>query len=95
MPKKKKNTGFGSPKTFNPMDEMSWCFKRHIYITTEPEVYKGDDGWKMTGNFAIKISQGQKQRLSEYKYNKDNVMDAIFDAYREIYKRNYGKEKQE
>ena len=37
MPKPKKKPGFGSPKTPNPVDEMSWCFSKHIYVTIEPE----------------------------------------------------------
>lgn len=92
MPKPKKKEGFGSPKTPNPDKEMSWCFTKHIYVTVEPEAVMEGRYWKQTGRYAIKIRQGKKERISEFDYTKDTIVDAINDAYRKLYELNYGKE---
>jgi len=91
---KKEPYRLGTPKTDNPMKEMSWCFKNHIKVNVDPEAIYENGGYKMTGRYQIIISQGSRKSASGYIYNKDNVTDAVFDAYRETYKMNNGKEKQ-
>jgi len=96
MPKVKKSPfQLGSPKTDSPMKEMSWCFSRHIKINVEPEAIKEGNEWKMTMRYQLVVNQGNRKRESGYIYTKDNVMDALFDAYRKIYQMNYGKKKEE
>jgi hypothetical protein len=44
--------------------------------------------WKQTGRYAIKIRQGKKERISEFNYTKDTIVDAINEAYRQLYQMN-------
>lgn len=89
MPKKKISPFLlGSPKTDNPMKEMSWCLARHIKVNIEPEAIKEDGYWKMTMRYQIVVSQGNRKNYSGYIFNKDNVTDAVFDAYRKLYQKN-------
>jgi hypothetical protein len=91
MPKPKKKAGFGSPTTENPIEEMSWCFGKNIRILIDPEALKGADGyWKQTGRYRLVVDNAGKRKESDWLYNKDNVVDAVNDLYREIYKRNNG-----
>jgi hypothetical protein len=92
--KKKSPYQLGSPSIPNPMKEMSWCFKNHIKVNVDPEAEFNGSYWKMTGRYQIVISQGNRSKASGFIYNKDNVMDAVFDAYIKTYNLNYGKEKQ-
>lgn len=94
MPKPKKKPGFGSPKTPNPVEEMQYCFSKHIYVTVEPGVVREGRYWKQTGMYAVKIKQGEKERVSDFIYNKDNIVDAVHDTYRKTYEINYGKKKE-
>lgn len=91
---KKKTSPYrlGSPKTDNPMKEMSWCLKNHIKVNVDPEAVKEGRNYKMTGRYQIIVSQGNRKKGSGYIYDKDNVTDAVFDAYRKTYQLNYGKE---
>ena len=95
MPKPKKKPGFGSPKTPNPVDEMLWCFSKHIYVTIEPEAIMDGRYWKQTGKYAVKIRQGKKEKVSEFKYNVDDIVDAVHYTYVQLYEMNYGKETKE
>lgn len=96
MPKKKISPFLlGSPKTDNPIKEMSWCLAHHIKVNIEPEAVKEDGYWKMTMRYQIVVSQGNRKNYSGYIFNKDNVTDAVFDAYRNIYQRNHAKKKEE
>ena len=90
---KKKQSPFrlGTPKTDNPMKEMSWCLKNHIKVNVEPEAKKEGRSWKMTGRYQIIISQGNRSSESGFIYDKNNVTDAVFDAYRKTYQINNGK----
>ena len=92
MPKIKKKA-IASPKTDNPVKEMQWCFKKHIYVTWEPEAILDGGYYKQTGKYRVNIRNGQQEKHSEYIYTGDNIIDAVNDTYREIYKRNYGKRK--
>lgn len=93
MPKIKKNPfQLGSPKTANPMKEMSWCLERHIRVVIDPEAIQQPNGeWKQTSRYQVSIHQGDRIRESGYIYSKDDVQDAVLEAYRQIYKMNYGK----
>jgi hypothetical protein len=96
MPKIKTNPyRLGSPKTANPMKEMSWCFSRHIKVNIEPEAIKEGRDWKMTFMYQLVVTQGDRKSESGYIYTRDNVMDAMYDAYRKIYQMNYGKTTEE
>jgi len=92
MPKNRKRT-IASPKTDNPVKEMQWCFKKHIYVTWEPEAILQGGYYKQTGKYRINIRNGQQLNHSEYIYTGQDIIDAVHDTYREIYKRNYGKRK--
>lgn len=92
MPKIKKKA-IASPKTDNPVKEMQWCFKKHIYVTYEPEAILQGGYYKQTGKYRINIRNGQQVNHSEYIYTGDNIIDAVNDAYRYIYQKNYGKRK--
>lgn len=85
----------GQPKTLNPMKEMSWCLSRHIKVNIEPEAVKTAKGWDTTGRYQLVMSQGNKISKSGYLFNKENVVDAVYDAYRKTYELNYGKETEE
>lgn len=97
MPKIKKSPfQLGSPTTENPVKEMSWCFEHHIRVVVDPEAIKEPNGeWKQTSRYQVSIHQGDRIRESGYIYTKDNVLDAVHEAYRQIYKMNYGKKKEE
>lgn len=97
MPKVKKSPfQLGSPTTDNPVKEMSWCFEHHIRVVVDPEAIKEPNGeWKQTSRYQVSIHQGDRIRESGYIYTKDNVLDAVHEAYRQIYKMNYGKKKEE
>ena len=96
MPRVKKNPyKLGSPRGEHPMEEMSWCFSKHIYVSCKPQAFKENGYWKQTNMYAITIKNGTNYRESDYIYNIDDVMTAIWDTYKEIKKRNYGKETKE
>lgn len=96
MPKKKSNPyALVYPKTPNPLKEMSYCINKHIYVSCSIEGHKVGSQWEMGDRYCLTIRNGDQYRKSEYIYTKDNVVDAIYDTYREIYKRNYGKETKE
>jgi len=84
-----------APKTDNPMKEMSWCEEKHIYVSCKIEGKKLGGQWEMGKYYCLTIRQGDQYRESEYKYTKEDVVDAIYDAYRFIYQKNYGKETEE
>lgn len=44
--------------------------------------------------YCLTIRQGLDYKESEYKYTKEDIVDAIYDAYRYIYDKNYGKTKE-
>ena len=92
---KKSQYQLGSPKTSSPMKEMSWCFSRGIKVNVEPEAEKIGREYKMTGRYQIIVSQGERSSGSGFIYDKDNVTDAVFDAYRKTYEMNYGKRKEQ
>jgi hypothetical protein len=95
MPKKKSYPyRLGSPKTPNPLKEMSWCIKRHIYVSCKIQAFKVGQYWEMGNKYCLTIRQGEKYKESEYIYTKENITDAIFDTYRETYRINYGKKKE-
>lgn len=92
MPKKKdKPFALGHPKTSNPMKEMSWAETRHIRISCEIEALKVGKYWEMGNKYKLTIRQGDRYKDTGYDYTKDNVVDAIYEAYRELYRMNYGK----
>lgn len=96
MPKKKSYPyRLKHPKTSNPMVEMSWCHGKHIYVSCKIEGKQIGGQWEMGKLYCLTIRNGNQYRESEYKYTKEDVVDAIYDAYREIYNRNYGKERKE
>lgn len=94
MPKPKKKQGFGSPKTQNPVDEMKWCFSKHIYVSVMPEAVMEGRYWKQTGMYAVRIKQGEREKVSPFIYTKDTIVDAVNDTYRKLYEMNYGKTKE-
>jgi hypothetical protein len=81
----------GNPKTPNPTKEMSWCFSKHIYVYCNVEALFDGRYYKTGSRYSIVIRRGNDIRETEYKYDKNNITDAIFDTYRQIYKMNYGK----
>ena len=83
----------GSPKTDNPVKEMLWCFSKNIRVIIEPEYFKNAKGdYEMTMMYQVVAEQGNKRQSSGYIYNRDNVVDAVNDAYRKIYQKNAKKE---
>lgn len=95
MPKKQSYPyRLSSPKTDNPMKEMSWCFSRHIYISCQIEGIKEGSYWKQGNRYKLTIKQGDRYSETGYDYTKDDVVDAIYDTYRKVYNMNYGKEKE-
>ena len=95
MPKKKTNPyALGQPKTPNPMKEMSWCFSRHIYVSCNIEGWKENGQWVQGNKYCVTVRQGEQYNETEYIFTKENVVDAIYDAYRHIYNKNYGKTKE-
>lgn len=90
---KPKKKAVASPKTENPVKEMQWCFRKHIYVTWEPEAILEGGYYKQTSRYKIVIRHGQETKDSGYVYNASNIIDAVNDTYREIYKRNHGKRK--
>lgn len=93
MPKKKSYPyRLGKPKTENPLKEMSWCVSKHIYVSCKIQGFKVGSQWEMGKFYCLTIRIGDDVREGEYIYTKDDVVDAIYDTYREIYNRNYGKE---
>ena len=84
MRKKKSNYTINTCKTQNPMKEMSWCLKRGIFVFIEPNP-------KQQTMFRVVIKQGNNTNDSDYKYTVKDIQDVVFDAYRELYRRNYGK----
>lgn len=96
MPKKKSNPyALGQPKTPNPMKEMSWCINKHVYVSCDIEGFKVGNQWEMGDKYRLVIKKGDVVRRSEYIYTRENIVDAIYDTYREIYKINHGKETKE
>ena len=96
MPKKKSYPyRLGQPKTENPMKEMSWCHSKHIYVSCEIQGFKVGRQWEMGNKYRLTIKQGKKYSESEYMYNKDEIVDAVYDTYRKLYEINYGKETKE
>ena len=96
MPKKQSYPyRLGSPKTANPLKEMSWCINSHIYVSCKIQGIQVGRQWEMGDRYCLTILNGGKYKESEYIYTKDDVVDAIYDAYRHIYKRLYGKETKE
>ena len=93
MPKKRSYPyRLGSPKTPNPMKEMSWCFSKHIYVSCQIEGKKVNGQWEMGNRYKLTIKQGSKYSETDYIYTKDDIMDAIYDTYIKLYEMNYGKE---
>lgn len=96
MPKKKSYPyRLGHPKSMNPMKEMSWCIENHITVSCKIQGFKVGSQWEMGDKYCLTIRQANNYKESEYKYTKEDVVDAIYDAYRYIYERNYGKEREE
>lgn len=96
MPKKKSYPyRLAYPKTPNPMKEMSWCFTQHMYVSCKIQGFKVGSQWEMGDKYTLTIRNGTHFRESGYIYTKDNVVDAIYETYRELYKRNYGKKRKE
>jgi hypothetical protein len=95
VPKKKSYPyRLSHPKTDNPMKEMSWCHSRHIYVSCKIEGWKSGGQWEMGKMYCITVRQGEKYKETEYKFTKEDVVDAIYDAYRHLYNKNYGKTKE-
>lgn len=93
MPKKKTYPyRLSAPKTSNPLKEMSWCVEKHIYVSCKIQGFKVGSQWEMGNLYCLTVKQGNKYKESEYKYTKDDIVDAIYDTYRYIYNKNYGKE---
>jgi hypothetical protein len=80
------------PKSPNPLKEMSKCIENKIYVSCDIEAFKVGGYWEMGNKYRLVIKNGSDTRRSDYVYDKDNIVDAIYDTYREIYKRNYGKQ---
>lgn len=96
MARKKLNPyALSYPKTPNPLKEMSWCINKHIYVSCNIQAFKVGSQWEMTDKYCLTIKNGDRYRESDYIYTKDNVVDAIYDTYREIYKVNHGKKTKE
>lgn len=96
MPKKKTYPyRIGYPNTPNPLKEMSWAETRLIRISCEIEGFKVDGQWEMGDRYKLTIRQGEKYSETPYDYTKDNVMDAIYAAYRKLYNMNNGKKTEE
>ena len=96
MPKKKSYPyRLGYPKTPNPLKEMSWCVENKMYVSCDIEAYKVDGYWEMGDRYRLTIRNGAHFRKSEYIYTKEDVVDAIYETYRELYNRNYGKKRKE
>lgn len=96
MPKKKSYPyRLAHPKTANPMKEMSWCHSKHFYVSCEIQGFKVGSQWEMGNLYCLTIRSGDNIRKSEYIYTKDDVVDAIYDTYRYLYKHNYGKKTKE
>ena len=92
MPKKKSYPyRLAHPKSPNPMKEMSWCHSRHIYVSCKIEGWKSGGQWEMGKHYCITVRNGEQYKESEYIYTKDDIVDAIYDTYRYIYNKNYGK----
>lgn len=87
---KAKKKAIASPKTSNPVKEMQWCFKKHIYVTYEPEAVLEKGYYRQTGKYEVVIRQADKVRRSGFLYTGQDIIDAVNDTYREIYKRNNG-----
>ena len=85
---KKEPYRLGSPKGENPFKEMSWCFSKHIYVSCVPKAVLEGKYYKQLNEYALTIKANGEIRQSEFIYNKDNIQDAIWNTYREIYKRN-------
>lgn len=73
---------------------MSWCIGKHIYVSCKIEGIKIGNQWEMGKMYCLTIRQGTKYKESEYIYTKDDIVDAIYDAYRYIYQKNYGERKE-
>ena len=96
MPKKKFNPyALKYPRTPNPMKEMSWCIENKMYVSCDIEAFKVGNYWEMGKMYRLTIRNGKHFRESGYIYTKDDVVDAIYETYRELYKRNYGKKRKE
>jgi len=85
----------GYPKTDNPLKEMSWCINKHIYVSCSIEAFKVGSQWEMGDKYCLTIRNGDQYRKSEYIYTKDNVVDAIYETYKQIYNKNYVEEREE
>jgi hypothetical protein len=94
MPKKKSYPyRIGFPKTDNPLKEMSWCIDQHIYVSCKIQGFKVGSQWEMGDKYCVTVRQGSGYKETEYIFTKDDVVDAIYDAYRHIYKRNNNEDK--
>ena len=93
MPKKKVNPyALSYPRTPNPMKEMSWCIENKMYVSCDIEAFKVGSYWEMGKMYRITIKHAGHYRKSDYIYTKDDVVDAIYETYKELYKRNYAKQ---
>jgi hypothetical protein len=96
VPKKKSYPyRLGSPKTANPIKEMSWCIENKMIVSCKIQGFRVNGQWEMGNKYCLTIRNGDQYKESEYTYDKSNIVDAIYDAYKYIYERNYGKEREE
>lgn len=96
MPKKKSYPyRLGHPKTPNPLKEMSWAETRHIRISCQIKGFKNGGQWEQGNKYKLTVMQGDRYSETGYDYTKDDVVDAIYDAYRKLYNMNNGKKKKE
>lgn len=90
MPKKKTNPyALNYPTSPNPMKEMSKCIENKIYVSCDIQGFQVGRYCEMGNKYRLVIKNGSDVRRSDYVYTKENIVDAIYDTYREIYKRNY------
>lgn len=96
MPKKKTYPYRIAPaKAPNPLKEMSWCFSKFIYISCQIQGFKVGDRWEMGDKYKLTVRQGTRYSETDYIYTKDNVMDALYEAYIKTYNSNNGKATEE
>jgi len=76
------------PKTANPMKEMSWCIENKITVSCSIEGEQIGGYWEMGNKYCLTVRNGDQYKESEYIYDKSNIVDAIYDAYRYIYNKN-------
>lgn len=96
MPKKKTYPyRLAHPKTPVPMKEMSWAETRHIRISCQIQGFKNGGQWEQGNKYKLTVMQGDRYSETGYDYTKDDVVDAIYDAYRKLYNMNNGKKRKE